>query len=116
MHWLLAHALVFAPRAPYCVGSFLVCLRTASCLRRVCTVRLHHPVAQRYADREELGSDDSEDTAVMTPTRNLQAMPTVAEDLSQELPPESYEDLRKAEGMLGGLWIAYRKAQLHPSL
>ena len=74
------------------------------------------PVAQRYADREELGSDDSEDTAVMTPTRNLQAMPTVAEDLSQELPPESYEDLRKAEGMLGGLWIAYRKAQLHPSL
>ena len=61
------------------------------------------PVAQRYTDRDELGSDDSEDTAVMTPTKNMQAMPTVAEDLTQELPPESYEDLRKAEGTPGGL-------------
>ena len=62
-------------------------------------------VAQRYADREELGSDDSEDTAVMTPTKNQQAMPTVNEDLSQELPPESYDVLRKAEGMIDGSWL-----------
>ena len=45
------------------------------------------PMAQRYAGMDELHSDDSEDTAVMTPTKNPQAMPTVDEDLSQELPP-----------------------------
>ena len=70
---------------------------------------VHSPFAfpsdQRYADREELGSDDSEDTAVMTPTRNPQTMPTVDEDHSQELPPESYDDLRKAEGMIDGSWL-----------
>ena len=62
------------------------------------------PSDQRYADREELGSDDSEDTAVMTPTKYSQAMPTVDENVSQDLPPESYEDFRKAEGTCDGLW------------
>ena len=65
---------------------------------------LASPLAQRYADRDELDSDNSEETAVMTPTRNPQAMPTVDEDLSQELPHESYEVLRKAEGKVDGLW------------
>ena len=64
---------------------------------------LAFPGAQRYAIRDELDSD-SEDTAGVTPNKSSQAMPTVDEDLSPELPPESYEELRKAEGIIYGLW------------
>ena len=68
--------------------------------------------AQRYAVREELESgSDSEDAAVMTPTKSPQAMPTVDEDPSKDPSPESYDDLRKAEGTIDGSWPHWQHCQ-----